>query len=295
MCHGILLAAAVAVVATACDEIVDPTLPGERFSERLFLYAALNPDEVHQWTVVAPADARYQPVVNVAIYQRTSGQAGSGWTLVARDSSAGPKAHDHDPGCVHVYSGAHCLAPHASLEPGAIYMVEATAEGYAAARGVTRIPGDFEVGRAVLSRRDGAHVISAEWTDSEHAHRYLLGVRRYASICGNCSRAWNVDMDSTSYTGPLPQVAVDSLGPAPTVVVMAADEHFHAFVTSGLGDQLLSVPPAMNVEGGFGVVGSARYRIRSIAMPDQSADRERQRRTSAGRPPSRPLGAGAPE
>lgn len=275
MRHGILLAAAAAIAATACGDVVDPALPSERFSDRLFLYAALDPDSDHQWITATPVDTRYRPVVSGAIYARTSGQAGSEWTLVARDSSAGPKDHDHEPQCARVYFDAHCLALHARLEPGAVYMIEATAEDYVAARGVTRVPGDFEIASATLSRRDGAHVVSAEWTASDHVHRYLFGVRRFATTCGNCSRAWNVDVDSTRYTGPLSQVVVDSLGPTPTVMVMAADEHLHAFVTSGLGDQLLTVPPAMNVDGGFGVVGSARYRTRSIATTDPSAGRKR--------------------
>jgi len=46
----------------------------------------------------------------------------------------------------------------------------------------------------------------------------------------------------------------------------------HAFVTSGPG-QLLSVLLATNVEGGFGVVGSARHGARSIAMAEPSAGR----------------------
>ena len=267
------LAVAAAIGLVACGDIVDPKLPGESLSDRLFLYAALDADQGHQWIVVAPLDARRQPVVSVAIHTRPAGQAGSEWTLVARDSTAGPKDHEHAPGCDHVYANAHCLALHARLEPGAVYRVEATAESYAGARGVTRVPGDFEVESATLSRRDGSHVVSAEWTASEHVHRYLLGVRRFRTTCGNCSRAWNVDVDSTRFTGPLPQAAADSLGPTPTVMVMAADKHLHAFVTSGLGDQLLSVPPAMNVEGGFGVVGSALYRTRSIAMPEPSAGR----------------------
>ncbi len=283
MRHGILLAVAIATGVAACSDVVHPTPPDEILSDRLFVYAALDPDEVHQWIAVAPVDARYPPVVTVAIYRKTSSQAGSGWTLVASDSSAGPKDHDHNPDCVsNLFSGAHCLVPHASLAPGAVYMVEATADGFPSARGATRIPGDFQVESATLSRNGGTHVISAEWTASDHVHRYLFAARRHWIECVNCFRAWNVDVDSTSFTGPLPQVAVDSLGPDPTVEVMAADEHLHAFVTSGLGDQLLSIPPVMNVEGGFGVVGSARYRTRSIAMPDQSAGGKSERRAPTG-------------
>ena len=202
------LAVAAAIGAVACGDVVDPALPGEPLSDRLFLYAALDPDRVHQWIAATPVDVRRRPVVHVAVYTKPGGQAGSGWTLVARDSSAGPKDHDHTPECDAVYVHAHCLALHAVLESGAVYMVEATAEGHVAARGVTRVPGDFEVESAAISRRDGSPVLSAAWTASEHVHRYLLGVRRFATICGNCSRAWNLDLDSAGFTGPLPQVVV---------------------------------------------------------------------------------------
>ena len=267
MRHWIPLPAAVAVALVSCGDVVDPPLPNDSLSPRLYLSAALNPDDAHQLIEAGLVDSRdpSAPGVAVAIYRRTSGQAGSPeWILVARDSLTNPPSD----GCLGVF-GRSCAALDARLESGAVYMVEATADGFPPARGVTRIPGDFEVESATLVRRDGTHVISAEWTASDHVHRYILGARRVWTECINCIRAWTVDVDSTSFTGPLPQYAVDSLGPVPTVEVMAADEHLYAFVTSGLGDQLLTLPPAMNVEGGVGVVGAARYRTRRIDMPNQ--------------------------
>ena len=49
-----------------------------------------------------------------------------------------------------------------------------------------------------------------------------------------------------------------------TLDVVAFDEHLHAFLTTGHSGIAFDVPPVQNVEGGFGVVGSLRFRERSV-------------------------------
>lgn len=270
------LACFVAVVAaTTCGEVAEPTFPEDRLSNGIFLFAPLDADSVRHWVQVSPLDERAEGfAATVTIHERTSSSAGSGWRLLGSYSAEalprgtiipiseqkpcrpGPDTHWN----------SLCMGPEAVLKPGGTYMVRAVAEGYVPASGVATVPGDFEVTAAELSSRDGAHTIEAAWSRADDAPRYLLGIRRIWIDCINCSRAWTVSLDSTSFSGPVPQAVVDSMGTTPTVEVMAADEHFHAFVTSGLGARLLTVHPIQNVEGGFGVVGSVRYRTRRIVV-----------------------------
>lgn len=271
-----------ALAMAACGEVVDPTFPEGRLSNRLFLFAPLNADSVRHWVQVSPLDERVEDfAATVSIYERTSSSAGSGWRLLGSDSAKAlpretitPESERKPcrPGPDTNWNSL-CLGPEAVLRPGGTYRVEAVAEGYLPASGVATVPGDFEVTVAELSSRDGAHTIEAAWSRAHDAPRYLLGIRRIWIDCVNCSRAWTVSLDSTSYSGSVPQLVVDSMGTTPTVEVMAADEHFHAFVTSGLGARLLSVHPIQNVEGGFGVVGSVRYRTRPIVFSRGDAPR----------------------
>ena len=273
--------AAAAAVAT-CGEVADPTFPEGRLSNSLFLFAPLNADSVRHWIQVSPLDERVEDFAATAtLHERTSSSGGSGWRLLGSDSAQAPPRDTVIPRSEQkpcrpgpdTHWNSLCLGPEAVLKPGGTYRVQAVAEGYHLASGVATVPGDFEVTVAEMSNRDGVHTIEAAWSRARDAPRYLLGIRRIWVDCINCSRAWTVSLDSTSFSGSVPQAVVDSMGPTPTVEVMAADQHFHAFVTSGLGARLLTVHPIQNVEGGFGVVGSVRYRTRRIVISSGDAPR----------------------
>lgn len=266
----ILGALALTVAMAACGDVVRPSLPEEELSDQLFLFAALDADSTRHWIEVSPVDSRdeHLPGVSVAIYKLS---AAAGWEVVAVTDSArrqgiGTPTDElgHCFPLLYNNPGTRCLAPEVALEPGATYKVEAKTDHHVAAWGTTTVPGDFGIEAAALDSTAGAPEIAVDWTFSMAAHRYMLGLRRRTSVCSNCSRAWVVDLDSTHFAGPIPQIVLDSAGPSPTIDVMAIDRHAHAFFTSGHGDQMLTVHPVQNVEGGFGLVGSLRIRSRRV-------------------------------
>lgn len=270
-----LVSFASVVISTTCGSVVDPPLPEEALSNRLFLFAALNADSVRHWVQVSPLDGRFQDFgATVTIHEQVSRSSGLDWRLLGTYSAQTPPPgtvippEEQKPCRPGPYSSTVtlCMGPEAVLQPGGTYRVEAVSEGYLPAGGTTTVPGDFEVTAAEIASQGGSSTISAKWSPAADVHHYLLGIRRIWIECINCSRAWTVSLDSTNFSGPVPPVVLDSIGPEPTVEVMAADRHLHAFITTGLGARLLMVHPVQNVEGGFGVVGSVRYRTRRIVM-----------------------------
>ena len=265
--------AASVFLTAACGDIVHPE-PRVDLNDQLWIFALLNPDSARHTVVIAPIEGLGPavPSVGVTIHKRVSGSFGPSWIMVSRDSASAdsarmygrPSGNPASP-CAIARSGAttaevFCLAPEAALEAGATYRVEAWVPGRPSAIGTTRAVGGFEIVRAVLSDRGESPYLSAKWTESLATDHYLMGIRRWVTDCIGCSNAWFADLDSTSFAGPVPREAIDSAGPVPTLDVAAMDEHLHAFLTTGHGGLLFSVPPVQNVEGGFGVVGSARFR-----------------------------------
>ena len=270
----------VAFALAGCGEVVHPT-PPEKLDDRMVVFAVLNTDSTRHFVEVGPADgmSRWELTgVSVAIYRGTPEATGLEWTLVASGKAKANETGDRrDDPCYHksgivslfrdrIDEGRRCVTPEAALEPGAVYKVEATADGRHAASGTTQAIGAFDIESAVLDGSKGKHTISASWTESAASHRYLMGMRRRDSACANCRRAWQQDLSVTRYQGPVPQAAVDSAGRSPVLDVAAVDRHLHAFVTTGHHGNHGTVQPVQNVRGGFGVVGSAVYRSRKIDL-----------------------------
>ena len=257
----LILGLLVVATTTACGEIVDPR-PRPGLTDELVLYARLMSDSARQAVAVGSADDADPTLSNVTVrlLRQAPGQKTARWNLVA---SARTSTVDSLPGSPCSYGLDYCLTLPVTVEPGATYKVEAFADGRPTATGTTRVVGRFDIERAALSENN---VLAATWTDSQAAHRYMMGVMRYETTCTGCSRAWHTEINGTSFEGTIPQEAVDSAGPVPTLVVSAVDRHFHAFLTTGHGGQLFKVPPVQNVEGGFGVVGSIQHASRPIAM-----------------------------
>lgn len=254
--------AALSAALGACGDLVHPDPPTD-LDDRLILFAFLNPDSTHHQVEVETADNMSRVELRelaVAIYRETSDE-GVDWTPVA--AWKGARGTDL---CRTSFprTWVACVRLEAALEPGAVYKVEARAEGRATASGTTTVVGGFDVEDAEMTGGHGSRAIRASWTESTAAHRYLMALRRQDDFCGNCIRAWYRDLRSTSYDGPVPESAVDSAGVEPMLDVMALDEHFHAYLHSGHEGNFSTVQPAQNVEGGFGVVGSATYRSRKI-------------------------------
>lgn len=279
------VAASAVLAATAACDAPGPVSPPP-LSDQLFLFAFLNADSARQSIEVSAVDHFNRPSlsgVTVKIFRQQL-DSGSRWALVsewdsARAAAAGGSLTDLEqcwprsgewpqvfaPPMAHsVAGGLYCMTPELRLEPGATYRVEAVADGRSPARGETTIPGDFAIERAVLSRDAGSHVLSAGWTRSVAAHRYMVAIRKRYDFCVNCFSGWSTDLDSTSFAGAVPRMAVDSAGAVPMLDIAAVDRHLHAYLTTGHAGGLHAVHPIQNVRGGLGVVGALCFRNRAI-------------------------------
>ncbi len=254
-------------VAASCDVVHPEPRPG--LGGQLVLFAILNPDSTRQAVAVASTD-QVDPAlsgVTVRMHKRAPDSAGSDWAFVAEATDTFPRAQElfeNNYPCFSDKAISHwqyCLALPVVVEPGATYKIEATADGHPTASGTTRVVGNFEIDRTELS----GNVLSASWTPSLAAHRYLMGVV-YWDTNWCCSPGWSADLPGTSFNAAIPREAIDSAGPVPTLVVSAVDRHYHAYLTTGHAGQLFKVPPVQNVEGGFGMVGSAQHASRPIAI-----------------------------
>lgn len=129
--------------------------------------------------------------------------------------------------------------------------------------------GGFNVQEAVLSGTDDAAVLKASWTVSRAAHRYIASLRQPCR--GSCFDAWYADVDTAGINTDVPEDAIRAAFKSPLMLDVAAlDEHLHAFITTGHVGNTFSVPPVQNVEGGFGVVGSLRFRERTVTRRRQA-------------------------
>ena len=257
-----------------CDGIVEPP----RWSRQTVMYALLNADFAeHPILLVATDTGSTLSEVSVAIHRRAPGAAGDEWELIAwwdsaRAAAAGRPFRDYEPcenrlGRMSLYKEPldHvCVTPEAELEPGGVYRVEARARDRKTVAGVTRIVGGFEIEGAVLSGADDESTLSASWTPSPAAHRYIVSFRSDCYGSSGCD-PWHAETDTAAVTTGVPEVAIDKALKDPmTLDVVAFDEHLHAFLTTGHSGIAFDVPPVQNVEGGFGVVGSLRLRERPV-------------------------------
>ena len=285
MCKFSSIFVAVAVLPFAACDIVHPD--PQRVSNELFLHAILNADSVRHPMSVKPVDAGINiPLTGVVvkIRKRVQGPAGYEWPLVAywdsaRAAAAGTLLSDIEP-CrtfgplwprtfedfpIGQYGMRLCLTPEAVLEPGETYKVEAFADGYDPAWGETRVVGGFEIEQATLTSSAGSYSLLAHWTTSEAAHRYLMSLRWInKGICIACTEPWAADARGPSYESDVPAHFVANAGDVPMLDMAAVDEHLYAYATTGHGGFMFDVQPVQNVRGGFGIVGSVRYRSRQI-------------------------------
>lgn len=257
-----------------CDGIVAPPW----WTHQVVIYAALNPDSTRHAIVIAATDPESTLLdATVTIHRRVESSNGDDWELVASWDSAqaaavGSSLRDLTPcrrrvGSAFILIGGVdqvCMTPEADLEPGGVYRVEARTRDRETASGITRVVGGFEVEEAVLSSGGNSAELSAEWTPSLAAHRYILSLRKATSSCINCADGWHADVDTTSITIEVPEEAIEDARRPITLDVVAFDVHLHAFLTTGHSGLAFSVPPVQNVVGGFGVVGSLRSRERRV-------------------------------
>lgn len=263
-----LVLAAGAVVAAACGDVSHPEFP-RYLDDRLIVFAVLNPDSTAHPVLVWPVDES-DPLTGTAVrvYRGEDGDSESDWTLITETSSIAELDHCFGYGRV-LIGTPQCLVPTAALDDGGNYRVEVSGDDRATASGVTSAVGSFQVNTAVLSRSSDQNTLSAAWTVSLATLRYVASLRPHSEegVFGLGGAGWYVELDDTTVTAPVPDDAIrDAVQPL-TLDVAAFDRHLHAFITSGNGNTSFSVPPIQNVVGGFGVVGSVRYR--SLAVTEK--------------------------
>lgn len=255
-----LVVAAAAAALPACDLFYP-----EARDDRLIMMAPLNPDGATHRLQLGPVSATAPPPsATVRMYRRDPRAEEVSWTLVATATEPGGKCLGYRwRGEFYGHSNTYCLAPGAPLDPGAAYMIEASAEGYRTARGRTLAVGDFDVKTAVLTRTGTSALLNASWTGSAGAHRYFVSLRRKSPRNEN-PKGWYAEVDGTSATVSVPEYALREAFGLLRLDVAALSEELHAYLTSGTGGTRLSVPPVQNIENGFGFVGSMR--MRSLAV-----------------------------
>ncbi len=254
-----------ATVIAACGDVAHPEFP-RYLDDRLIVFAVLSPDSTAHPMLVWPVDYSDPLTGTVArVYRASDGV----WTLVAETTEAVDVSR-----CGPRYGGlvigvAQCLVPAAVLDDGASYRVEVSADDRATAWGVTAAVGAFHVETAVLLRNSDQDSLSSTWTPSLATHRYMASLRPRSErgVFSRGGEGWYIEVDDTSMTTPVPDDAIEAAVQPLTLDVAAFDEHLYSFITSGNGDTSFSVPPIQNVVGGFGIVGSVRYR--SLAVTEK--------------------------
>ena len=256
------------ILAMACGDVSHPEFP--RFlDDRLIVFAVLNPDSTAHPVLVWPVDES-DPLTGtvVRVYRREDGNTESDWTLITETSRIAELDRCFRYGRA-LIGTPQCLVPTAALDDGANYRVEVSGDDRATASGVTAAVGAFQVNTAVLSRSSDQNTLSASWTISLSTHRYVASLRPHSEggVFSLGGAGWSVEADDTSVTTSVPDDAMNDAVQPLTLDVAAFDRHLYSFITSGNGDTSFSVPPIQNVVGGFGIVGSVRYR--SLAVTEK--------------------------
>lgn len=100
------------------------------------------------------------------------------------------------------------------------------------------------------------------------AHRYVVSLRllKSGNVVASYADGWYVAVDGTSVIAPVPEEAIENAITPFTLDVAAMDVHLYSHIASGNAGSAFSVFPVQNVVGGFGVVGSVRYRSLAVEV-----------------------------
>lgn len=166
-------------------------------------------------------------------------------------------------------SGGVCLSTAEPLLTGVRYTLWVSADGRPSAEAEAIVPGPFSIEDVqVTGTPPGAEHVAASWTPAEGAYGYLVSLRSAVERCthvNGCQAGWTVMIRETSVDAPVTAGSLDEgLGPW-DLVVTALDEALFRYLASGTSGDLFSLPPAENIEGGYGIVGGMT--VRSWDLP----------------------------
>ncbi|HEX7048592.1 MAG TPA: DUF4249 family protein [Longimicrobiales bacterium] len=157
---------------------------------------------------------------------------------------------------------ARCAVLAWTPEPGGSYHVVVTAPDLPTARAEVAVPAAYHL-LSLHAEYDRSAVrhIDIEWSASAGAYRYYAMIQ--PSEPPTCFRqnecrnqGWLRVTEGTHIAEDIPDgTFADARGPW-TLSVLAVSEPLHRAMNSGSGEGLFPVPPASNVEGGYGVMGA---------------------------------------
>jgi hypothetical protein len=154
-----------------------------------------------------------------------------------------------------------CMELPFTPEHGVSYRVSVSARDSPPASATTTIPGAFSiVSHSVGGSPPGTGGLKATWTTSTNAFRYVIAMRgtprTNCASDSRCTKRWfAVTTDTTIDTSISADYLEEATGPW-YLDVYAMNEELYTHLTTGAPGTFFPVPPAQNVAGGFGAVGS---------------------------------------
>lgn len=216
----------------------------------LALYMVLNPDRDVQPVLVRPASA-----------------IDSVWDVGVRVTRGGATVHTvaprtgHQGNCTDAYGmyrhSAECVDVGFRPEPGGTYRVRVTSAAQPEADATVTVPGDFRiVAHEARGTPAGTQGLTATWTSSPGAYRYVVALRTTRLRPVGVPGGWMVTTGDTTITTTVPAEAlVDGVGEW-VLDVYAMERGIFEFLSTGSAALPFPVPPPQNVRGGYGVVGA---------------------------------------
>ena len=170
-------------------------------------------------------------------------------------------------GAIGTNAASACVVFESAVEPGRSYDLIVSARQRPTARARTTVPDAFSiVALSLAGEPPGTDGVDAHWNPSPSAHGYFALLRADSTDCVDvrgCPGGWSISTTDTVVSATIPREALeDGSGPW-TFEVIALDRGLYQYLNSGTGNDLFSVPPIENVEGGHGVLGSWTRATRS--------------------------------
>lgn len=165
-----------------------------------------------------------------------------------------------------------CVVFETAVEPGQSYELIVSSLDRPTARAQTSVPESFSiVSLSLEGEPPGTNGVDAHWHRNPSAYGYFAFLRAESTSCVDvrgCSDGWFITTKDTAVTSTISHEALEE-GEGPwTFEVLGLDRGLYEYLTSGTGNDLFSVPPVENVEGGHGVLGSwVRATRRSASWP----------------------------
>jgi hypothetical protein len=238
-----------------CD---DPTTPRQLpVIQSMRLLLILDADQPEQPILVQHVSHGHLPELRGTLSDGTQQ-----WVATSTDDS--PNSEEWFP-CSERYGGfvdlPRCLTFGVSARFGVTYEVSISALGVPTATATATVPGDFRiVSFSSEGRPPGTTRLRLTWTRSAGSHRYVVAIRGEKTYnCfpdSVCDQRWSLATQDTTLDGTVgAEFFANTTGPY-FVDVYAMNRSIFEYLTTGSRSEFFPVPPAQNVQGGYGAVGA---------------------------------------